>query len=93
MIRDHTRGEKLLDKEKEELEREKTLAHENGKEPFDFLKFISIYVHDTGTFERLKPDEPESVREQYEWFYYHFYPQFMTIEEFAEFLNRVDESY
>ena len=50
-----------MDKDKEELEREKALAHENGKEPFDFLKFISIYVHDTGTFERLKPDEPESV--------------------------------
>ncbi|MBQ3281685.1 MAG: hypothetical protein IJH41_04705, partial [Eubacterium sp.] len=58
-------------------QREKALAHENGKEPFDFLKFISIYVHDTGTFESLKPDEPESVREQYELFYYHFYPQFI----------------
>ena len=34
-------------------QREKALAHENGKEPFDFLKFISIYVHDTGTFESL----------------------------------------
>ena len=74
-----------------EAAKEKALAQ--GKEPFDFIKFISIYVHDRGSCERLRPDEPKSVQDQYEREYYVYYPDMMTIEEYAEFRNRLDESY
>ena len=78
---------------KERLEEIREQAHRNGKEPFDFVKFASVYPHDTGTCERLKPDEPEWVRAQYEREYYLDHPEAMTIKEFAEILDRIDESY
>lgn len=71
----------------------KAKAHAEGKEPFDFAKFAGVYPHDTGSCERLRPDEPACVQEQYVLEYYLDYPEIRTVEEFAEFLDRIDESY
>lgn len=77
----------------EKLERAKAKAHAEGKEPFDFVKFVQHYVHDTGSCERLRPDEHPSVQQQYEELYYEFYPKIMTVVEYADYLNWIDESY
>ena len=50
----------------EELIAAKEKAQAEGKEPFDFVKFASVYPHDTGNCERLKPDEPAFVQTEYE---------------------------
>ena len=75
------------------LEEAKKVALENGKEPFDFVKFSKEYPHSVGNCERLKPDEPLAVQEDYERQYYMGHPEVMTVEEFAKELDRIDESY
>ena len=77
----------------EELMAAKEKAQAEGKEPFDFVKFASVYPHDTGNCERLKPDEPAFVQAEYERDYYLMFPDVRTVEEFAELLDRIDESY
>ena len=39
----------------------KAKAHAEGKEPFDFAKFAGVYPHDTGSCERLRPDELTAI--------------------------------
>ncbi len=82
-----------MESDETRLAEAKAKAHAEGKEPFDFVMFASVYPHDTGNCERLKPDEPESVQEQYEWYYYIYFPEARTVEELAEILDRIDESY
>ena len=71
--------------------KEKTLAE--GKDIFDFAKFAELYPHDTGSRERLHPDEPDWIRSEYERKYYLDFPDVRTIGEFAELLDSIDESY
>ena len=77
----------------EMLERAKEKAHREGKEAFDFILFAAIYPHDTGNCERLSPNEPDWVRAEYERRYYLDFPEVRTVREFAEALDRIDESY
>ena len=75
------------------LEESRKAAIENGKEPFDFVKFSEVYPHSRGDCKRLEPDAPLEVQEDYEEQYYMDYPEIMTVEEFAKELDRIDESY
>lgn len=75
------------------LEEVRKAALAAGKEPFDYRKFAAVYPHDTGSCERLKGDEPKAVQDQYEWEYYVSYREAMTVEEYAEMRDRIDESY
>ena len=68
-------------------------AAARGKEVFDYATFVKHYVHDTGSCERLTGDESKAVQDQYERMYYCDYPDFMTVIEFADYLNELDESY
>ena len=82
-----------MEHENSKLALAKEKAHAEGKEPFDFAKFASIYPHDRGGCERLKVDEPEVVQRSYEEEYYLEYPEVKTIREFAKTLDAIDESY
>ena len=64
---------------------------EDGKEPFDYEKFVKLYLHDTGDCLELTGDEDEDVKEEYEMRYY-WHPELKTIAEFAEYLNSYDEN-
>ena len=82
-----------MEKENEKLRIVKEKAHAEGKEPFDFAKFVAVYPHDRGGCERLKPDEPKAVQRSYEEEYYLDHPEVKTIREFAKALDEIDESY
>ena len=61
------------------------------KEPFDYEKFVKLYLHDTGDCQQLTGDEDEDVREEYEM-RYDWHPEIKTVAEFADFLNSIDET-
>lgn len=61
------------------------------KEPFDYDKFVKLYLHDTGDCQQLTGDEDEDVKEEYEMRYY-WHPELRTVAEFAEYMNRSDEN-
>ena len=65
------------------------LAHQNGKEPFDFNKFADLYSHNAGNCEKLSHDESEDTKEYYQRWYYR-YTDIETIKEFADFLDKND---
>lgn len=65
-------------------------AEARGKEPFDFVKFAEYYWHDTGGCERLRPDEPAPVQNHYRRMYYTYYPEVMTVTDYAALLNEID---
>lgn len=64
---------------------------EREKEPFDYGEFVKLYLHDTGDCRQLTGDEDEDVKEEYEM-RYDWHPEIKTMAEFAEFLNRIDET-
>ena len=66
-------------------------AKKSGKEPFDYKKFAKLYLHDTGDCRQLTGEEDGDIQEEYEMRYY-WHPECKTIKEFAEFLNRIDET-
>lgn len=61
-----------------------------GKEPFDFPRFTELYLHDTGSCERLDPNAPANVQNYYRRMYYADYPEVMTVAEYAQLLNEMD---
>ena len=81
-----------MDAKESELAAAKEQALASGKEAFDFAKFAGLYPHDTGSRERLRPDEPDWIRAEYERKYYLDFPDVRTIEEFAGLLDSIDES-
>jgi hypothetical protein len=62
----------------------------NGKEKFDFMKFARIYPNSNGSA-RLSECPTEEDRIRYEKMYYDE-DSVSTIEEFAELLDREDET-
>lgn len=65
-------------------------AEAAGKEEFDFPRFTELYLHDTGSCERLRPGAPANVQNYYRRMYYADYPEVMTIAEYAQLLNDID---
>lgn len=61
------------------------------KEPFDYGKFVKVYLHDRGNCKMLTGEEPDSVREHYEWMYYGT-DEVKTIAEFGDYLDKMDAS-
>ena len=63
----------------------------HGKETFDFPRFAELYLHDTGDCQQLQADAPEEVQGHYRRMYYVDYPAVMTVAEYADLLNRIDQ--
>lgn len=70
-------------------EQEEATALENGKEAFDFARFVTMYLHDTGSCEQLRPDAPVHTQSYYRRLYYAG-PQEETVDGFAARLNHLD---
>ena len=66
-------------------------VNENGKEPFDYTRFIQYYLHDTGNCLPLTGDESEDVKKEYEM-RYNWHPEIKTVKEFAAYLNKADQA-
>ena len=77
------------------MSNDRTLKVENNtngdKEPFNYEKFVKLYLHDTGDCQQLTGCESENVKKEYEM-RYNWHPEIKTIAEFADFLNRIDET-
>jgi hypothetical protein len=77
---------------REEKAREERLANakreaaRRGKEPFDLQKLERLYDTRADTDGRVDPVETRRAR--YEWEYYTYDPNILTIDEFAKFLER-----
>lgn len=67
-------------------------ALSNGKEPFDFEKFATLYLHDTGDCKQLTQRESEAVKKEYERKYYVRHPEIKTVSDFADYLNSIENS-
>lgn len=61
----------------------------SGKEAFDFARFATLYLHDTGSCESLPPDAPSHIQSFYRRMYYEG-PHDETVDDFAARLNHLD---
>ena len=67
------------------------MSEELQKEPFDYGKFIKVYSHDRGDCKMLTGEESEDVKALYERRYYD-HDEIKTIEEFGDYLDKMDAS-
>ncbi len=77
---------------RERLNRAITDAEQNGKEAFDYEKFVNSYWRKNAFSGQLQGDETEAMIKRYKEEYYLEFPEAKTVEEFAEALEKRDES-
>ncbi len=70
-----------------DLAKEKARAAKSGKELFDLEKLEALC--DTSSEGRLAPHDHRRAR--FEYMYYVAYPSFMTIAEFAAFIEKTNK--
>lgn len=67
-------------------------AEQNGKEIFDYGKFVDSYWRKNAFSKELHGDELGTIIQHYKEEYYLGFPDIKTIEEFAAELEKRDES-
>ena len=73
---------------KEELQEAVRKAEKTGKQPFDWLEFISLYTHQHGDCEQLSADG-----DQFRYMAgYYSHPDIMTVAEYAKYRDETDAS-
>ena len=77
---------------KMQLEQTIAEAEQNGKESFDYQKFVQSYWRKSTFSKQLTGNENNSMIEHYKEEYYLEFPNVRTIEEFALELEKRDEA-
>ena len=77
---------------KNRLEKAIAEAEQNGKEIFNYNKFVDSYWRKNAFSAQLQGNESEAMIQHYKEEYYLEFPDIKTIEEFAAELEKRDES-